>query len=569
MRLLPSTASQGIWAVHQDACLQPNAARDCAQRRGGTFAPNKSTSWARHGTYSLPLAVESALNLSGRAVFGLDTVALSPPDARAQASSSLSYAQQQQLLSPLPEQVVGGLGQHNGIHIGILGVSPRLVNFSDFNDARPSLLGSLRAARRIPSASWAYTAGSAHYSQQANQPPAFGSLVLGGYDAARFVPNNVSFRFGPSTARDLLVGVQAITLNTGDGAAKTASLLPPPSNGGVYALVNSLVPHMWLPQQTCTEMATALSLTRDNRTDYYYIDDDDAHASLLKKRANITFRLAPSLDTSSSNSRGAYVDIVVPYASLALNVTPPLVRTQRRYFPLRRAADQDQYTLGRAFLQHAYVIADYDNARFSVSQAVLLPPNATQRLVAIHPPPTIDGTSSRSSSSSAAASKLGAGVIGGIAAALVVAIGICVAAFIFTRRQRRKRRSSSGSSSGVGGDRRHSICTAVTDATSTQVYPTPKLDSGAWSTKHQPTATVQEVELCAEISECDAGMLDRAVSPPPMQQLDGRETPAFSGVGANISSVHELPAGDFLPPELAGDDTEPDVRAERKSMYEE
>jgi hypothetical protein len=52
---------------------------------------------------------------------------------------------------------------------------------------------------------------------------------------------------------------------------------------------------------------------------------------------------------------GPSVDIVLPYAAFDLEASYPLVRHPTRYFPLKRAANDSQYTLGRAFLQEAYV----------------------------------------------------------------------------------------------------------------------------------------------------------------------------------------------------------------------
>lgn len=54
----------------------------------------------------------------------------------------------------------------------------------------------------------------------------FGSLTLGGFDAARFVPNNVSFQLAPDISRDLVVGLQSITSTDDDGS--TQLLLPSP-----------------------------------------------------------------------------------------------------------------------------------------------------------------------------------------------------------------------------------------------------------------------------------------------------------------------------------------------------
>ncbi|CAL8584356.1 hypothetical protein XPA_009958 [Xanthoria parietina] len=61
------------------------------------------------------------------------------------------------------------------------------------------------------------------------------------------------------------------------------------------------------------------------------------------------------------------VDIILPYASFDLIAKPPLLPNATSYFPLRRGNDS-QITLGRAFLQEAYIITDYDHQNFTVAQ---------------------------------------------------------------------------------------------------------------------------------------------------------------------------------------------------------
>ena len=53
-----------------------------------------------------------------------------------------------------------------------------------------------------------------------------------------------------------------------------------------------------------------------------------------------------------------------------------------RYFPLARATNSSQYTLGRTFFQEAYVTADYERRIFRVSQCAW-DPNAQQSIEAI------------------------------------------------------------------------------------------------------------------------------------------------------------------------------------------
>ena len=80
------------------------------------------------------------------------------------------------------------------------------------------------------------------------------------------------------------------------------------------------------------------------------------------------------------------VDIVMGYRSFDLTAEYPIVNNATRYFPLKQAQNDSQYTLGRTFLQDAYVIADYDRSNFSVSQAVFHNGSNTQQIVAIRRP---------------------------------------------------------------------------------------------------------------------------------------------------------------------------------------
>lgn len=80
-----------------------------------------------------------------------------------------------------------------------------------------------------------------------------------------------------------------------------------------------------------------------------YFVNDTLHQSLTAINPNITFQIG---DTTTG---GPTVDIVLPYASFDLLASYPMVLNATRYFPLQRATNESQYTLGRAFLQEAYV----------------------------------------------------------------------------------------------------------------------------------------------------------------------------------------------------------------------
>lgn len=78
-----------------------------------------------------------------------------------------------------------------------------------------------------------------------------------------------------------------------------------------------------------------------------YLVDEDTHNLLVDGNPKITFELA------DAQNGGSTVDIVLPYASFDLVTEYPLLDDTTRYFPLARAENDTQYTLGRSFLQEA------------------------------------------------------------------------------------------------------------------------------------------------------------------------------------------------------------------------
>jgi len=111
------------------------------------------------------------------------------------------------------------------------------------------------------------------------------------------------------------------------------------------ALVDSTVPHMWLPQDACKAFEQAFGLIWDPVHSLYTVNDT-AHKTLLQENPSVIFEL------SNSNS-GPSVNITLPYASFDLTANYPLVKSQTRFFPLQRGSDNSKYTLGRTFLQES------------------------------------------------------------------------------------------------------------------------------------------------------------------------------------------------------------------------
>ncbi|CAD0094657.1 unnamed protein product [Aureobasidium mustum] len=399
---IPSRST--IWAVLEEGCSIVNPDLDltsCSQSRGGLFQRNQSTSWSiqgldNGGVFSLATYEESLLGLGDAASYGFDSLSLGLNSG----------------LEPIPHTLLAGL-VNNKYWVGSLGLSPFPFNFTNFVDPQRSLLSMLFNRSAIPSLSWAYTAGAYYRGQDT-----FGSLTLGGYDTTRFVHNGVSFPFGADQSRDLLVTLNSITYDT----LGSAPLL----TEDIDFFIDSMVSHLWLPIETCRAFEQAFNLTWDS-TEELYLLDDYTHNSLLAQNASFTFTLSngSSLDSPSSN-----ISIVLPYASFDLTIEPPYVESEQRYFPLKQAQNSSQYTLGRVFLQEAYVVADYGRRNFSVSQTVFPGRGVAQNLVSIHPPGYDAGNRNR---------KLSAGAIAGIAIAgvalLAAVIGFLVWKLIRGRQQ--------------------------------------------------------------------------------------------------------------------------------------
>lgn len=381
---MPSNSGNTVWTVLPQGCTTGDP-KDCSDLRGTLFLPNASSSWENIGLYDLFLPEEWQLGYSGNSNFGYDNLTLGWPGGG---------------LPTLSRQVIEGFATKD-FYIGSFGLNPNAVNISTLDNPQPSLLGGLSEQNKTPSTSWAYTAG-AYY----RQPTAFGSLTIGGHDTTRYIQNNVSFPFGPDTSRDLIVPIQSIRSD-----AASYPLL----STVIYAYIDSLVPHIWLPLEVCQAFEQAFELTYNEPAELYFVNDT-LHDKLTSQNPNVTFTLGPAL------AGGSTVDIVMHYGSFDLMAEYPIVNKSTRYFPLKQAQNDSQYTLGRAFLQDAYVIADYDRSNFSVSQAVFPNGSNTQQIVAIHRPGDVLPSTYRKT--------LSTDDIVGIAVATIVSSVVIIAAII-------------------------------------------------------------------------------------------------------------------------------------------
>ncbi|KAI9661712.1 MAG: hypothetical protein M1821_008950 [Bathelium mastoideum] len=509
VRVLPSTSGDhnALWVVLTEGCT-PQDPSNCAQTRT-VFNPNISSSWHSIGLFSLGLLEESDLGYDAsadNAEFANETFTLGNNNG----------------LPTINDSVVQGFATKD-FYMGALGLAARAINISSFSAPKPSILQALRDQGSIPSLSWGYTAGS-----QNVDPPTFGSLTLGGYDSSRLSPNNVTVSFGADQSRDLLIAVQSIT----SGNTQLQS-------SGIFAFIDSLVAELWLPLATCEAFERAFGLTW-NDTAQLYLVNDSLHDSLQAQNPSVTFQLGPT----TSSSFGS-VQVVLPYSAFDLSISPPYVSSTSRYFPLKRAQNSTQYTLGRTFLQYAYVVADYDRSQFQVYQAEFPPTSIPQNITAIYPP----GQGSSGTGTSSSKSGIGTGAIAGIAVAVaVLLLGAALLTFFLLRRRRRTQKAKTAAE--LHGD------SALPPQFDEQPFAKPELDATtAAALPRQELETNTKAEL--DGSRPKGTKPDLTGHPAyEMDSLDSHSQRSYArtelpgsppGPG---SIIHELPAGDVILPEL-------------------
>jgi hypothetical protein len=268
-------------------------------------------------------------------------------------------------------------------------------------------------------------------------------LTLGGYDANRFIPHNVTFSLNPDT--NAQASINSIFVSSGVGSDNITvpiQLLQPSDR--VSAIIDSSTPFLWLPGPVCDRFAQVLGLTYNNTLDLYTYDGNASqHHVLANSQLSFTFSLS---DLSSSP---ASVNITLPFAAFDLQLTYPAITNStygdpdasKNYFPLRRALDDSQYTIGRAFLQEAYLITDYERNLFSVHQAVhIANPLGNTNIVSIEQPTDTKFSSPGGSNSK---SKPSIGAIVGIAIGTTLVLSLLSFCALFLRRRRRQRKMQS------------------------------------------------------------------------------------------------------------------------------
>jgi HAMP domain-containing protein len=134
------------------------------------------------------------------------------------------------------------------------------------------------------------------------------------------------------------------------------------SSGALDVAIDSSVSQLWLPEAACDIFQDAFGLIYDSISGLYLATNTTAHALLHQSDPRITITIAADATSDVTTN------IVFPYKAFDLHAGIPYWNGTAPYFPIRRATD-NTYTLGRVFLQEAYVVVDWERRNMSISQA--------------------------------------------------------------------------------------------------------------------------------------------------------------------------------------------------------
>jgi hypothetical protein len=404
--VLPATNGQNTYVPAADDC-QRMSRSDCGYSRGVSlfegrqspgFQSNASTTWDLIGLYEI--GVNRQLGYTGNGIAGFDTLGMAT-----NSSHNITFPEKEVVTSyATPDLWVGELG---------LGIAKMTIRP---NERVSPLLVRLQDSGVIPSVSFGYTAGAAY-----RKVPA--SLTIGGYDETR-MSKAITIPIGDDQDRPLTVGLQSIvTTNSLNG---TLNLL----HQAILIPIDSSVSELWLPESVCDMFATAFGLQYQNASGRYTIADSK-RSKLRELNPKVTFTIADGL------VKGSSINLDFPYAAFDMEATYPIFANASPYFPIRRAANDSQYVLGRTFLQETYLGVDYDREHFNISQATFPTSPNTPHIVTILPSNYTSNSTNDSRTPFGSAGQLPTSVIVGIVAGVVTVV-VLVAALLWFRRARRR-----------------------------------------------------------------------------------------------------------------------------------
>jgi hypothetical protein len=164
-----------------------------------------------------------------------------------------------------------------------------------------------------------------------------------------------------STVLGALPEVNTTILDTNLDANKTI----------LQANIDSKSPITILPQFFCKALLEeGLGLQLDNSSGLYLIDSTN-HQRLLKKHLTFRFNITTQKTFNWNSSYVTSINFDFTYQRMLLKVNLPQNSESSYYIPIKCSDQSDDYVLGRAFMQKAYLIVGEKN--YYLAKATLDP----------------------------------------------------------------------------------------------------------------------------------------------------------------------------------------------------
>ena len=247
------------------------------------------------------------------------------------------------------------------VPISLLSLNPGTVSSPTTLNASAvgySLLSESALDRNIPSNSWGLHIGSGAFNIT-------GSMYFGGYDQNRVIEE-------PATFSDNVLSLTSITLGTISGVSpwdsQDLSQNYLKANGSIVntlqAAVDPSLPYLYLPADTCLALARVLPIRLDTGLNLYIWDTSrSGYNDIISSPSFLNFTF--------SDSSQKPVSIKVPFSLFNLTLDTPITTTPTPYFPCMSSSPSnlEPWSLGRAFLQAAYIGQNNDAKVFWLAQA--------------------------------------------------------------------------------------------------------------------------------------------------------------------------------------------------------
>ena len=349
------------------------------------------------------------------------------------------------------------------LQVGQLALGASVANQSFTVAGGPAINASLapnylQQHNLIPTSSYGMHIGSAAL----NLPL---SLWLGGYDMSRVLGPVSTQPYSADIANNnFLIDL----LDIGVGVEYGGSPFPYQARQGLLAEKNSSItfvsvamntaaPYMYLPNSTCAALTSDLPVTYSAKYGLYLWNvKDPQYTEIITSPTYLSFIFRTS---------GQNLTIKVPFQLLNLTLDSPLIDTPTLYFPCTPPQDYPSYSLGRAFLQAAFIGVDWEqglgqwflaqapgpNTASNPLQTPITGTNLTSSdtdwsdtwkpfWTALPTASSVNVTSSTNSKSPPRPTHLSAGAYSGIGVGVAcLVLALLVAAICFYRRRRKDR----------------------------------------------------------------------------------------------------------------------------------